>query len=335
LFKKGELLPLQIHWVTIGAIVFLIVFPLLNPGEFYINVGWMLTLYAYLALGWNLLSGFAGQFSLGYAAYFGIGAYTAGVLYMRFGLTPWLGMVLGPILAAALALAVGYPTFKLRHHYYSLASLALSEVMRLVFLSWDYVGGAYGIWYHPILPFSWIDFQFNADHRVYYYLTLVMLIGALLLTWKIRNSDFGLRLLAIRNDEEAAESLGINALTHKLKIAAISAGLGAAAGVMYAQFTLFIEPDSTMSIAVTMDILLPVMLGGLGTTYGPLLGALILIPLSWLTRIFIGSTLQIVVRGVILMLIVVFMPDGLMKVVIDKYYKPKLVGRGKENVTAA
>ena len=333
MYRRGELIPRQIHWVIIGIIAFLTIFPLLEPGDFYIDVAFMLTLYAYLALSWNLLSGFAGQFSLGYAVYFGIGAYTAGVLYMRLSLTPWLGMIIGPILAASLALVLGYPTFKLRHHYYSLASLALAEVARLTFLSWDYVGGAYGIWYHPIFPFSWIDFQFIADHRVYHYITLVMLIGVLLLTYKIRNSDFGLRLLAIRNDEEAAQSLGINTLNHKLVIAAISAGLGAMGGVIYSQFTLFIEPDSTMSIGVTLDILLPVILGGLGTTYGPLLGAAILIPLSWLLRMYIGSTLQVVVRGLILMLIVAFMPDGLMKVVIDKYYRPKLLKRGKENAT--
>lgn len=325
MYRMSELLPRQIHWISIGILASLAFFPCLNPGEFLINVIFMVLHYAYLALCWNLISGFAGQFSLGHAAYYGVGAYTAGVLFMRFRLTPWLGMLFGPILAAALALATGYPTFRLRHHYFALASLALAEVMRLLFLSWDYVGGAYGIWYAPVLRYSWIDFQFTADHRVYYYVMFAMLCGALFLTWRIRHSNFGLRLMALRDDEEAAKSLGMNTLTNKLAIAAISAGLTAMAGVVYAQFTLFIEPDSTMSIWVTMDMLLPAILGGLGITYGPVVGAFIFIPISWALRALIGSTLQVVIRGIILMLIVVFMPDGLLQVVINKVTRPTLI----------
>jgi len=327
MYRKSELLPHQIHWITIVIFAALAIFPCLNPGEFLIDVIFMLFHYAYLALCWNLISGFAGQFSLGHAAYYGVGAYTAGVLFMRFGLTPWLGMLLGPMLTAALALAIGYPTFRLRYHYYALASLALAEVMRLLFLSWDYIGGAYGIWYKPVLRYSWIDFQFTADHIVYYYIMFAMLCGALLLTWKIRHSDFGLRLMALRDDEEAAKSLSINTLANKLAIATISAGLTAMAGVVYAQFTLFIEPDSTMSIWVTMDMLLPAMLGGLGITYGPVIGAFILVPMSWALRTFIGSTLQVVIRGIILMLLVAFMPDGLLQVIINRITRPALIRR--------
>jgi len=325
--KTSELLPRPVYLLTAGALAFMAILPLLNPGDFIINVAFMVCLYAYLSLCWNLPSGFAGQFSLGHALFYGLGAYSAGLLYMKFQLTPWLGMILGPLLAIGVALVIGYATFRLHFSYYSLAALAVAEVMRLVFLSWDYVGGAYGIWYAPIHSYSWIDFQFNSVRIPYNYITLVMLAGVLLLTWKIRHSDFGLRLMAIRDDEVGARSLGINPLTHKLLILAISAGLTAAGGVLYAQFTQYVEPNSTMSVWVTMDMILPAMMGGLGITYGPVIGSFILTPLSWATRVLLGDTLQIVLRGVILMLIVAFLPDGILKTVIDKYTRPKLIKR--------
>jgi branched-chain amino acid transport system permease protein len=310
--------------VVFGTLLCIAVIPLFQPSNVIIETIFFLLLYAFLGLSWNMLAGFAGQFSLGHAAFFGVGAYTAGILYMKYRITPWAAMLVGPALASCLAWTVGYPTFKLRRHYYALATLAMAEVMRLGFLSWDYVGAAYGIWY-DVVPFSWIALQFSTTHVPYYYLAFVALCGGLLLTWKIRKSEFGLRLMAIRDDEEGAKALGIDTLSHKLKISALSAALAAVGGVLYAQYSLFLEPDSTLSLLVTADMVLPTLLGGLGTTYGPILGALILEPLTWVLRSLVGSSLQVVFRGILLILIVLMIPDGLVKMLVDRYVRPTLV----------
>jgi branched-chain amino acid transport system permease protein len=321
---KSELLPKSVYRLVIVLLVGAAILPVVGLSNLVIDVMLDLFLYAFLSLGWNMLAGFAGQINLGPALYMGIGAYSAGVLFQTYRITPWVALLVGPALAAGLALATGYPTFKLRGDYYALATLVVSQIVLLSFLTWNYVGAAYGIAY-DIIPFSWYWFQFNTDHLVYYYIGLVMVAGGLGLTWKIRNSEFGLRLMAIRDDEDGAKSIGINTLRHKLIASMISAGLIAMGGVLYAQYTLYLDPNSTMSLTITADIALPALFGGVGTIIGPLLGAVIIQPLEWFLRFTVGSNLQLAIRGAVFMGIVLFLPRGIMQTIVDKYFRPKLV----------
>lgn len=324
MLSRRELLPRNAYLLAVGFLVAAAVVPTVGLSNLVVDVMLDLFLYAFVSLGWNLLAGFAGQINLGPALYFGLGAYSAGVLYQNYGITPWAAFIVGPVIAAGFALLTGYPTFKLKGDYYALATLVLSQIVLLSFLAWNYVGAAYGLAYH-IVPFSWYWFQFNTYHLVYYYIGLVMVLGALALTWKIRNSEFGLRLMAIRDDEEGAKSIGINTLRYKLVISMISAGVIAIGGILYAQYTLYLDPNSTMSLTITAEIALPSLLGGVGTILGPLIGAVIIQPLEWFLRLTVGSNLQLAIRGAIFMAIVLFIPRGIMQTVVDRYIRPKLV----------
>ena len=296
MLTRSELLPKNTYLLAVVLLVAAAIVPVVGLSNLLIDVMLDLFLYAFVSLGWNLLAGFAGQVNLGPALYFGLGAYSAGVLFQTYRITPWAALVVGPAIAAGFALLIGYPTFKLKGDYYALATLVISQIVLLSFLAWNYVGAAYGLAY-DIVPFSIYWFQFNTNHLAYYYIGLAMVFGGLGLSWKIRNSEFGLRLMAIRDDEEGAKSVGIDTLRYKLVISMISAGVIAIGGILYAQYTLYLDPNSTMSLTITADIALPSLLGGVGTILGPLLGAAIIQPLEWFLRFTIGSNLQLASRG--------------------------------------
>jgi len=269
-------------------------------------------LFAYLGSAWNIVSGFTGQISVGHAFFYGIGAYATMLTYTRIGLSPWLGLLLGGLLSALTAVILGYPLFRLRGRYYILATWAVAEILRLTFVaSKEFTGGAMGLW-PRVVPDSWWHFQFHASRAPYYNIILLLLIACLILSWKIRYSSLGRNLLAVREDEDAAESLGINAFRCKQIALAISGFLTAVGGGFYAQYSLFIDPDTVISGQVSVDILFPAVLGGTGTVYGPCVGALLLLPVYWVLRVFLGHTpLHIVIRGILLIAIVLLMPSGI------------------------
>ncbi len=314
----SERTPRNLLRLVVAFVVAAAVLPVINPPLVVIEVLFDVFLIAILATSWNLLAGFAGQFNFGQAAYFGIGAYSAGILFEYYGISPWAAMVVGPLLAAGLSWGIGYPLFRMRADYYALATLALAEVLMITFSSWNYVGAAFGLQYRPV-HYSWIYFQFDTTVIPYYYIGLALLVGALFLARAVRTSHFGLRLLAIRDDEEAAKSLGINTLLEKQKIAALSAGLAAVGGVLYAQYTLYLSPTATMSITQTAQMILPAVLGGMGSIYGPLIGAAVTGPIFWYFTFSIGSTVELLARGAALVVIVLFIPRGIVQTLIDKF----------------
>ncbi|MCS6769020.1 MAG: branched-chain amino acid ABC transporter permease [Candidatus Caldarchaeum sp.] len=276
-------------------------------------------LYAYLATAWNIQAGFAGLISIGHAAYFGIGAYTTGILGSKFGVPPLIGFLAGALISGAFAAATSAPVFRfgVKGYYYVLTTLAVAEALRLIFLAWDFVGRSEGVWVPPRGDSLW-HLQFASSRIPYVYIILTMLILATLLSHYIRRAQFGLRLLSIREDEEAAQSVGVNTFRHKLIATVMSASLTSLGGAFYIQYTLFVEPDTSMSVPISIDILLPAMIGGQGTVIGPLVGSFVFNPLSWLTRIFFASdVLPYILRGILLILIVLLMPRGLVPVVED------------------
>jgi branched-chain amino acid transport system permease protein len=274
-------------------------------------------LYAYWATAWNILGGMAGQLSFGHAAFIGAGAYTSSILFVQFGVNPWLGMFAGAALAAILGVAVGYLSFRygLRDVYFSLTTLAFGEIVFLLIANTDYHGlfGGQGGVRFPVADPSPRLFQF-ATKLGYYWVIAALLAIAIGLTWWLRRSRVGYYLIAIRENERAAQAIGINITRYKLVATALSAFLAAFGGTFYAQYYLFIDPASVVHGSLSIAVLLPAIVGGMDTLLGPVVGAIILIPISEQIRTSLsGGTAgaHLVVYGLVIILVMRFVPQGL------------------------
>jgi branched-chain amino acid transport system permease protein len=275
----------------------------------------LVAFFAYLGTAWNLLGGYAGQFSFGHAAFFGIGAYTSTLLLTRAGVSPWAGLLAGGALAAAFGGLAGYLSFRygLRGPYFALVTLAFAEMLRLLAVNWLAIGGPMGILI-PLPPggSSLARLQFR-DKLPYWYVILGLLAVALWLTRAVERSRLGHGLQAVRENEDAAEASGVDTLRVKLAAMALSAALTAAGGTFYAQYFSFIDPALTFGPAVSVEILLRPIVGGAGTLLGPLLGSVVLTPLSEVTRSVIRGRpgVDVMAYGAILVLVITFLPGGL------------------------
>lgn len=308
-------------WVGLIALAAVALFgTILFGGVSPLNLMVLVLLYAGLAQAWNILGGFAGQVSLGNAAFFGIGAYASTVLLDRWGVSPWLGMLAGCLLAALFAVIIGVPVFRLGGHYLAIATIALAEIMLILFANWEFVGGAVGL----SIPFirgedrrpvdSWAYMQFNTSRQGYLVVVFALAVLVTLIAYLLSRSKIGYYLRAIKNDQLAASTLGVNVQRYKLIAIVLSATLTAMFGTFYAQYLLFIDPETTMRLELSVLIALVAILGGVGTVAGPLLGAAVLIPISEMTRSLLGgsgNTLDLVLYGGLVVLISVFQPDGL------------------------
>jgi branched-chain amino acid transport system permease protein len=299
-------------WVAVGLAVVLCLPWVLSSTLLHVAV--LILFYAYLGQAWNLLGGYAGQFSFGHAAFFGLGAYTSSLLYLRLGLSPWIGLSAGCGVAALFGLACGHLGFRynLRGPYFALVMLAFAEMLRLIAENWEAVGGAQGLLL-PLRGDSWSALQFTS--RLPFYYVLVALTGTLTgLAWAIQGRRLGYSLRAIRDNEEAAESLGVNAYGAKMTVTAISAGATAIGGSLYAQYLLHVDPEVGFGAAMSIEILLRPIIGGAGTVLGPLLGSLLLTPLSEGAKaLFRGySGLHLMAYGALLVGVILFLPDGAM-----------------------
>ena len=277
------------------------------------NVIILTLLYAALSQSWNILGGYCGQISLGHALYFGIGAYATSLLYTKAGILPWFGMAAGGLVAAALALALGYQLFRLAGHYFTIATIVLAEAGLLLANNWDYAGAATGIQW-PYGPDSWATLQFARDKVPYIWFGIGFVAVTWLATWTIENSRWGYWWRAVKDNADAAESLGVMIFRSKMAAAAISAFFTAVGGGFYAAFVSYIDPESTMNFSFSLLMALPAVLGGIGTLWGPALGAAILIPLTELTRSFLGGGgkgIDLIVYGGLIMAIALARPEGL------------------------
>ncbi len=297
------------------ALLAVLVFPLIFTLPFPRHVMIMIFLYGMLAQAWNILAGYCGQISLGHAVFFGAGAYTSTVLVRQLGLTPWAGMLAGAVLAVALSQVIGYPVFRLRGHYFAIATIAVGEIVQTVVINWDWLGGARGLFVPIKRPDSFVNFQFNESKQTYYYIALALLGLALWLTRRMERSRTGYYFRAIREDQDAAASLGIPVARYKQRAMALSAGLTALGGTFYAQYVLFIDTESVLPLSLSILICLVAVLGGVGTLWGPPIGAAILVPLSEGTRVYLGGTgkaIDLLIYGALIMLISVIQPGGIM-----------------------
>ena len=292
----------------------LIVFPLFGPSPFYLHLMILIFMYAVMSQSWNVIAGLSGQISLGHGAFFGIGAYTSSVLYVQYGLTPWLGILLGMVFAALVAIAIGIPMLRLSGHYFAIATLLIGISFQVVFQRWEMVGAASGLWIPLTEESSWLALQFHDSKAPYYYIFLAFFAVTYLLVWRLNNSKIGFRLRAVRDDYQAASSLGIDVSRYKIIAYVISAMIMAPMGSLFAQYILIVDPDRMFNLEISILVLLMTVLGGIGNIWGPLVGVAILIPISEYTRIYLGGTggaVDLIFYGLILMLICVFRPAGL------------------------
>lgn len=307
----------------LAVLLILFLLPVIIKAPFLINVLILIFMYAMLAQAWDLLGGYTGQISFGNAIFFGIGAYTSTLMYNHLEISPWLGMITGGLTAVILAVIVGYPAFKLKGHYFLLATIGIAEIIRTIFVNWTFVGGAQGL-YTPLKEESFWTFQFHSTNVPYYYIILSFFILSFSITYLVERSKLGYYFKAIREDEDAAKALGINTQKFKFTAFAISSFLTAMAGSFYAQYVMYIDPYSVMPFMLSVQIVLVAILGGMGYLHGPLLGALVLIPLSEATRVFFGSNgngLQLVLYGLLIMIISIYKPAGLAGWIKEWQYK--------------
>jgi branched-chain amino acid transport system permease protein len=298
-----------------AAVVFsaFAVLPFVMRDVYLLNVLVLTLMFAALSQSWNILGGYCGQISLGHALYFGIGAYVTSVLFVNFGILPWLGMLAGGLLSALLALVLGYPCFRLKGHYFSIATIVIAEIGLTLVHNWDYVGAALGIQW-PISPDSWLTLQFARNKVPYVYLALGLLVITWLVTWAIEGSRWGYWWRAVKDNPEAAESLGVEIFHSKMAAAAVSAFFTAVGGAFYAAFVAYIDPESVMTFRFSLLFALPAVLGGIGTLWGPVLGAVVLIPLTEITRSYMGgsgSGIDLIIYGVLIIVIALAKPEGL------------------------
>ncbi len=292
--------------------------------RFTLSVAITALIFALAGIGWNVLSGFAGQFSFGHAAYFGLGAYTVAVTLTKYSISPWLGLILGGLVAAVFGLLTGWLSFRfgLKGAYFALATFALAEMLRLTFNNFDFVGAGIGITIPLAGGDDWSRIQFEDTPSLQYFVILGLVALSTIVVIAITKSRIGSMMLAVREDEDAASALGINPLRAKLIAIAISGFITALAGGFYTQFLLFIDPDLAFGPFVSVLILLRPIIGGVGTIWGPVLGAGILSVLGEVTRSLVReppSFLQViegvngldqVLFGLILIVVIIRAPDG-------------------------
>jgi branched-chain amino acid transport system permease protein len=304
-----QLIPARASVLVLAAC--LLLYPVAFSGPFYLDIGVTFLLAAISASAWNIVGGYAGQVSVGHSMFYGLGAYTPLLFYTLWGWSPIAGIPVGIALSIALAVLIGMPTFRLTGHYFSMATIAVAELIRIFFGTWTLVGGAIGL-QGPATARGWWDLTFRSEVP-YYYIFLVVLGILLYVTFAVERRRFGYYLRAIKAGERAARSLGVPVQQTKIKALILSAVFTSVAGSLYSIKTGFIDPDSGFGILISVQMVIIAALGGAGTLYGPLVGALILIPLQTATNTWFGgggTGLTYILYGGIIVLIARFEPGG-------------------------
>ena len=308
---------------TLGYLLLVLVFLapvlLLDTKSYYLRIATIILLFAGMSSAWNLIGGYANQISLGHAAFFGLGAYTSTLLLKYLSLSPWLGMAAAGLIAGISSLAVGIPTFRLRGHYYALATLAFAEILRILSLFFrDYTGGAVGLTV-PYLGERFGYFQFFGS-QAYYLIGLGMLFLVLGISSRMGRNRLGYQLRALKNSHEAAEVIGIDTYRAKLKANFLSAVITGAYGTFYAQFQFFIDADTVFGFwTISVKMAMMAILGGMGSVWGPVVGAAILVPLDeWTNAAFTGNlaAMSRLIYGGLLIALILWQPQGILSWVL-------------------
>ncbi len=306
----------------------LFVTPVLIGDEFIYHVFITICIFAALSTAWNIVGGYAGQLSLGHGMFYGIGAY-AGVMLMNAGISPWLGMFAGAGLAVVAAVVISYPCFRLHGPFFALATIAFLEVFRVLALYFhDFTGGATGMMIQLKLGWEWMVFRERLPALI---IAFGLLLACLAVAWAIRAHRLGFYLVATRERESAARAAGVRTVRVRLLAVSASAALSAMVGTFHAMYLTFIEPAAVFSLQMSIQIAMFALIGGIGTVFGPLLGAALLVPITELARGALGAHalgLHGFVYGVVLMLVVLFMPNGIMGA-LSRFLQPAAKARAE------
>jgi branched-chain amino acid transport system permease protein len=272
----------------------------------------LMLMAAQLGVAWNIIGGYAGQVSLGQVAFYGLGAYTSTLLFTRLGINPWLAIPAGGLVAASLSVLIGWSCFRLKGHYFAMATIAVAEIIQIIFTNWEYAGAAVGL--NLPMEEGWKTLIFSSKEP-YYYLALALLLLTLAVNWAIEKSYLGYYFRAIKDEPDAACSLGVNLGRYKLFAFAISSFFTALGGSLYAQKELYIDPGSVLHTGLSIKMALVAILGGVGTLFGPLFGAAILTIIEEGSRILFGGSgrgTDLIIYAALIVLIAVYYPNGVM-----------------------
>jgi branched-chain amino acid transport system permease protein len=318
-------------WLGLLAAIMLAL-PVVVSSPFAIDIFIRVLLFAFIGVAWNLMGGYAKQLSLGHAAYFGLGAYTSTILQIRYGVSPWLGIVAGGGVATLASLPIGALCFRLRGPYFAIATIATAQVLMLLFLKFrDFAWGAEGTTI-PNLGNAPLMMQFDAK-AAYYYIALALLTIGLIITYRIERSWVGYYLVAVGEDEDAAEAIGVDALKIKRQIYMISAFLTALAGTFYVQYIYFIDPQTAFSFNISVEAALVSIVGGIGTLWGPVVGTVLLEATSALLQSWLGGGyggVQLTVYSLILVVVILWRPSGLLGMLTEAYARLVPAGSARQ-----
>ena len=308
--------------VVLGIV--LLAFPLMVRDIYVMQIMTTIFFYAFLGSAWNIVGGYAGALSLGHSMYVGLGAYASAILFLQFGVTPWIGMFVGGFVAMLFGLIIGVPSLRLRGPYFALGSIAFAAILQLWFLDTDTFLGleiraARGIML-PVLGNAPFKFQFT-EKWPYYYIILGFTCVIVLLVYLMHRSKLGFYLAAIRSNPLAAEAIGINVARMKMIAFAVSAFFSAIGGAFYAQWILFFNPERLFGADLSFELVFIGIVGGRASVLGPVLGALVLVPLGEFTRSYLAGGrlvgIHLVLYGLALMLSIVFIPQGLNGLIVS------------------
>lgn len=308
--------PLDEHRreVTIGLFVVLLAIPWVTDNHFFLNTMIFIFLFSIMGHGWNIIGGYAGQISLGHAIMFAAGAYTTAILYVYYGITPIVGIWAGGLVAALTGMALGMVTFHLRYHYFAMATLAAALIIRVIFFRWEWIGGATGIEY-PFEQFGTLYSLTFSGKMPYYYLTGLFALAVTVVMLVLDRSKLGIYLKAINMDEENAKNAGLETYKYKMYAMGISSFITGIAGGLYAQYTMYIDPWSTLHLLQNIDIIMVAIIGGVGTVLGPIVGSALFIPVREYTRTALGGEftgIDWVLFGLVILFISLYRPGGIL-----------------------
>lgn len=287
-----------------------------------LNLAVLILMAAQLGVAWNILGGYAGQISLGHAAFFGIGAYTATLLFMNHDISPWIGIPVGGLVAALVGVVVGWSCFRLKGHYFAMATIAIAEIVQIAFNNWEYAGAAVGLSL-PMDKRGWSVMIFS-DKASYYYLALGLLTLSLAINFAIERSFLGYYFRAIKDEPDAARSLGVGLTVFKQMALFASSFLTAMGGGLYAFKELYIDPPSVLSTGLSIKMALAAILGGVGTLFGPVVGAVILTAIEEGSRALLGGSgrgTDLILYALIIIVVAIYYPRGVIGWLFDRKSK--------------
>ncbi len=307
--------------IALLVAVFLLFFPLFSKSTFATATVIQFLMFSLYGMGWNTIGGYGGQVDLGKAQYVGIGAYTTAVMLIRWDIPFWFSMPVGMFFAVCWSFIIGYPLFRLKGHYFAIATIATSLVLKDIFEVWDLVGASRGLEISPIkyVPPDFLRLIFNSDIYYYYFILMFFFIGILYVNW-FRKSRLGFQLRSIKDNEDMARSLGINVHWAKVKTYAIATAFVSFVGSFHACYIKNLEPEDTMSLDISILIALMAMLGGAGSLWGPIIGAAVLIPLKTYLKEWLGAMggllgIDLIIYAGIIMLVSAVEPKGIWGIV--------------------